>query len=150
MRRVSAPTPHVHRLRVRYGETDQMGVVHHANYLHYMEDGRTRFMESLGLAYATLEARGFGLPVRRAQLRYLIGARYDDELCVHTTVAGMRAASVAFRYLITRGTDPEERLATGEVELACVDLRSPERKPVALPKDVRALFAPRIAPSDPA
>ncbi len=119
-----------------------MGVVHHANYLHYMEDGRTRFLEELGLSYAELERTGCGLPVRRAQLRFLRGAGYDEELVVTTTVAGMRAASVTFGYVI-RGADGE-RVATGEIELACVDLAS-ERKPRPLPGELVELLRPWVA-----
>jgi acyl-CoA thioester hydrolase len=138
------PAPHEHRVRVRYGETDQMAVVHHANYLHYMEDGRTRLMQDLGCSYAELERRGFGLPVRRAQLRFWSGAVYDEELIVRTDVKGMRAASVTFLYEIRR--DDGSRVATGEVELACVDLRSPERRPCALPEEMRAVLEARVAP----
>ena len=135
--------PHEHRVRVRYGETDQMAVVHHANYLHYMEDGRTRLMSELGCSYADLEQKGYGLPVRRAQLRFWAGAVYDEELVVRTHVKGLRAASVTFLYEIQRvdGT----RVATGEVELACVDLRSPDRKPCPLPDEMRTLLSDLVA-----
>ena len=144
-----APTPDVpipfeHRVRVRYGETDQMAVVHHANYLHYMEDGRTRLMEALGCSYAELEAEGFGLPVRRAQLRFWSGARYDEELVVLTHVKGLRAASITFRYEIVRGDG--SRVATGEVELACVELNTAERKPVPLPEGMAAMLEARLEP----
>jgi acyl-CoA thioester hydrolase len=67
-----------HLLRVRYGETDQMGVVHHANYLLYMEEARTAFMASVGCSYGGLERDGIGLPVRRTEVRYRASARYED------------------------------------------------------------------------
>ena len=67
-----------HTTRVRYAETDQMGVVYHGNYLVYMEEGRTLMMESLGLPYAELERRGFGLVVRKAALRFRAPARYGE------------------------------------------------------------------------
>ena len=116
-----------------------MGVVHHANYLNYMEDGRTRMMADAGLSYAELESMGYGLPVRRAEVRYWAGALYDEELVILSSVKGMRAASITFEYEITRvdGT----RVATGMVELACVELHSAERKPIPLPKALRELFA---------
>ncbi len=129
---------HEHRVRVRYGETDQMGVVHHSNYLHYMEDGRTRLMEELGCSYAEIERRGFGLPVRRAELRFHSGARYDEELVVATRIGRLRAASIVFRYEIRRVAG--ELVARGEIELACVSLASPDRRPVALPDDLRGLL----------
>src|SRR5262245_39668532 len=94
-----APAPDTwreHRLRVRYGETDQMGVVYHANYLVYLEDGRTRLMESLGCSYAELERTGWALVVRKAELRYRASARYDEELAIRTAVARVGGASVLF------------------------------------------------------
>ena len=115
-----------------------MGVVHHANYLSYMEDGRTRLMAERGCSYAELEREGFGLPVRRAELRYWAPAYYDEELVVLTTVKGMRSASITFEYEIQNLAG--KRIATGVVELACVDLNAKERKPVALPAHMRALF----------
>ena len=130
-----------HRLRVRYGETDQMGVAHHANYLLYMEDGRTRLMARLGCSYAELEGRGWGLPVRKAEIRYRAPARYDEELVVRTRVSRIGAASVAFEYEIARAED-DLLLATGSTELACVRMDTAERRPVHLPDDIRALLTP--------
>lgn len=117
-----------------------MGVVHHANYLSYMEEGRTRLMAELGCSYAELEASGVGLPVRRAELRYWSPAHYDEELLVLTTVQGMRAASVTFEYLIQHA-EQGTRVATGVIELACVDLASDARKPMALPDQLRELLS---------
>jgi acyl-CoA thioester hydrolase len=134
------PPPHEHRLRVRYGETDQMGVAHHANYLLYMEDGRTRLMESLGCSYAELERRGWGLPVRRAEVRYRASAAYDEELVVRTRVGRLRGASVTFEYEVLRAAD-DRLLATGSTELACVRLDG-ERRPQLLPPELRALLEP--------
>jgi acyl-CoA thioester hydrolase len=96
-------------------------------------------MADLGCSYAELEKRGFGLPVRRAELRFWKAAHYDEELVVRTTVGGMRAASITFEYEILREGGP--RLASGTVELACVDLRSDERRPVPLPPELRAMLA---------
>ena len=134
-----ASSPHQLRLRVRYGETDQMGVVHHANYLSYMEDGRTRLMAEKGCSYAELERQGFGLPVRRAELRYWAPAYYDEELLVMTSVRGMRSASVTFEYEIQNAAG--KRLATGVVELACVSLNSDQRKPISLPEHLRSVLS---------
>ena len=118
-----------------------MGVVHHANYLSYMEDGRTRFMADSGCSYAELESTGIGLPVRRAELRYWTPAFYDEELVVLTSIKQMRSASITFDYVI-RSVLRDERVATGFVELACIDLRSPDRKIVALPERLRELYEP--------
>ena len=138
----SVPRPwHEHRLRVRYGETDQMGVVYHANYLVYMEEGRTRLMEALGCSYAELERQGWALVVRRAELRYRAPARYDEELVVRSAVERLGGASVRFVYEIARVADGVA-LAEGMTELACVDRREGEGKPTLLPERVRALLEP--------
>jgi len=133
---------HEHRLRVRYGETDQMGVVYHANYLVYMEEGRTRLMDTLGCSYAELERQGWALVVRKAELRYRAPARYDEELVVRTAVERLGGASVRFVYEVGRSADGA-LLAEGMTELACVDRRAGEGRPALLPERVRELLEPR-------
>ncbi len=140
--------PHEHRLRVRYAETDQMGVVHHGSYVLYLEEARTRMLAELGCSYAELERSGIGLIVRNLELRYRSSAHYDEELCVLTSVERLRAASVMLAYAIRRtsasaAATPEsssagELITTGRTELACIDLRAVPRKPVLLPDDLRA------------
>ncbi len=131
---------HELRLGVRYGETDQMGVVHHANYLLYMEEGRTRLMEDLGCSYAELERSGWGLPVRKTALRFRSPARYGDTLVVRTRVARVGGASVSFAYEIR--SEAGELLTEGTTELACVELGSRERRPSMLPEELRTLLEP--------
>ncbi|HIG12756.1 MAG: thioesterase family protein [bacterium] len=131
-----AAKPHETDLRVRYSETDQMGVVHHANYLAYIEEARTLMMETLGLDYAELEASGIGLPVRQIEVRYRQAAYFGDELLVRTWVAGMRAASVTFEYELLRPADGV-LIATAKSELACVDLSKKPLEVRALPADLR-------------
>ena len=128
-----------HRLRVRYGETDQMGVVHHANYLLYMEEARTIWMSELGCPYGELEKRGIGLPVRRTELRYRSAALYEDELEVEVDIGRMGAASVDFVYTIRRVADGEV-CVTGHVDLACVELTAHPRRPRVLPDELRSLL----------
>lgn len=128
---------HESRLRVRYGETDQMGVVHHANYVLYIEESRTNLMRDRGCSYAELERRGFALPVRKLDLRYRASALYEDEIVVRTRVGRVGAASVSFHSELHRVSDGVH-LASASIELACIDLRSKERKPVVLPEDLRA------------
>jgi acyl-CoA thioester hydrolase len=137
LRRMSAP--HVLRLRVRYGETDQMGVVHHANYALYVEESRTTFMRELGCSYAELERRGIGLPVRRLEVRYRAPAFYEDELEVHSVVGKLGGASVRFDSEILRPSDGA-RIASASVELACIDLRDRARGPVLVPEDLRRVL----------
>jgi acyl-CoA thioester hydrolase len=140
--------PHETRLRVRYGETDQMGVVHHANYALYVEESRTNLMRERGCSYAELERRGFGLPVRRMEMRFRAPALYEEELVVRTRIGRVGAASVTFESEIHRIAD-SAHLASITVELACVDLRAKTRKPVVLPDDLRALLeSPRPAGAD--
>lgn len=127
--------PYKHRLKVRYVETDQMGLVHHASHLAYLEEARTEYMSSLGMPYGSVEAAGIGLPVRRVELRYRAPAFYEDELEVSVTVAGLRAASIRFEYSIRRPADGGT-LLDGMVELACMDLES--REPVILPQEIRS------------
>lgn len=129
-------------MKVRYGETDQMGVVHHANYLLYMEEGRTRLMEDLGCSYAELERSGWGLPVRKTALRFRSSARYGDTLVIRSRVTKLGGASVAFAYQIC--SEAGELLAEGSSELACVGLDSADRRPKMLPEDLRALLEPAI------
>ena len=128
---------HEHPLRVRYGETDQMGVVYHANYLVYMEEGRTRWMEARGCSYAELERQGWALVVRKAELRFRAPARYDEELLVRTAVERVGGASVRFVYEIVRRSD-SMLLAEGMTELACVDRRDGGSRPAMRPEEVAA------------
>lgn len=129
---------HEHRLRVRYAETDQMGVVYHSNYLVYMEEGRTRMMSSLGQSYAELERAGWGLAVRKVEFRCRASAFYDDELLVRTRVERVRGASVLFSYEILREAD-DTLVTTGSTELACVRLGA-ERSVATLPEAVRGVL----------
>lgn len=127
-----------HQVTVRYAETDQMGVVHHANYILYLEEARTAYMAQLGCPYGAVEKRGVGLAVRKVEMRYRAPALYEDELTVHTRVSGVRAASVAFEYDIVRETDGT-RIASGMTELACIDLEG-SRSPRMLPVDLRKVL----------
>jgi acyl-CoA thioester hydrolase len=108
-------------LRVRYAETDQMGVVYHSNYLVWCEVGRTEFINvRCGFRYAEVERMGVGLAVSEASLRFLAPARYDDRVCVTTTVASVRSRGVAFDYVITNA-DSGARLVTASTTLIGLD-----------------------------
>ena len=94
------------RVRVRYAETDQMGVVYHANYLVWFEVGRVELMRQMGLDYKSMEREeGCGIAVVEVTCRYRAPARYDDELIVRTRVTGARGAVVKFGYEIVRAED---------------------------------------------
>src|SRR3954453_13166781 len=92
---------HATELRVRYAETDRMGVVYYANYLVWCEVGRVEFLRSHGRSYAALEAEGTGLAVAEATVRYLAPARFDDLVRVETILTGVRSRAVIFDYVIT-------------------------------------------------
>lgn len=89
------------RVRVRYAETDQMGVVYYANYFVWMELGRVELLRQLGFDYRQMEQEdGCMIPVVEANCRYKAPARYDDVLRIETAVAGLRGAVLKFRYRI--------------------------------------------------
>lgn len=91
------------KLRVRYAETDQMGVVYYANYFVWCEIGRVEFLRGLGFDYKTMEAEdGCMLPVVEANCRYKAPARYDDEVAVETRVTGFRQSVIKFGYRMVR------------------------------------------------
>jgi acyl-CoA thioester hydrolase len=105
-------------IRVRYAETDRMGLLHHANYLVYFEQGRTELLRSRGLTYKELEDQGFLLVLTKVEVRYRSPARYDDLLTLKTSVVRTTAVRIDHRYELFRdGT----LLAEGSSTLACVD-----------------------------
>jgi acyl-CoA thioester hydrolase len=122
---------------VRYGETDQMGVVYHAEYLVYCEIGRTEMIRSLGLPYAEMEREGVMLAVTEANLRYHAAARYDDLLLIETHLTDVRSRSVSFEYLI-RNAATQARLVSVRTQLIALDLAS---RPTVLPPRFRELLA---------
>lgn len=115
-------------LRVRFCETDLMGIVHHSSYLVYCEAGRVEWLRRRGVTYADWAARGVHLPVVEAHLEYKAPARFDDVLEIETTLAELRTVSMRFAYAIKRG---DTRIAVGYTRLGCIDdkhelLRIPE------------------------
>lgn len=101
------------RLRVRYAETDQAGVVYHSNYLVWLEVGRVEWCRDYGFNYRDMEQEDAWLPVVEARVKYLSPARYDDEIIVRTRVTQLRTRTVKFAYQILRASDGR-RLAEGE------------------------------------
>jgi acyl-CoA thioester hydrolase len=138
---------HTSEVRVRYAETDQMGVAYHANYLIWCEVGRTDFIRRLGVTYAEMERQGVLLAVADAQVRYHASARYDDLVRIETRLAGVRSRMVTFSYELFRldaaGAAPPERLASASTALVSV---APGGRPVALPARFRSLLASALPP----
>lgn len=106
--------------RVIYGDTDQMGVAYHANYLRWFEMGRTEMFRYMGLTYKEIEGKGIGLPVSEAFCKYLSPARYDDRIIIETTLDTSVKGGMKFDYLIFRESD-EKPLVKGYTRHACMD-----------------------------
>jgi acyl-CoA thioester hydrolase len=117
-------------VRVRFGETDLMGIVHHASYLSYVEVARVEWLRRRGVQYADWARRGMHLPVVEATLRYRAPAKFDDVLDVEARLGELRAASLRFDYRITRGAPDGDPvlIAEGSTRLACVDDRHSVRR----------------------
>lgn len=126
------------RVRVRYADTDQMGVTYHANYLVWFEVGRTDWLRHHGWTYREMEANGFQLPVIEVQCRYRAPARYDDELDVHTRATLVTPARVRFDYEV-KLVEGNGLAVTGHTIHAVI---GPTGKPCRVPDRVReALLA---------
>ena len=123
--------------RVRYGETDQMGVAYHPNYLAWCEMGRTELMRELGVPYADLERRGVFLAVSEANVRYGAPAHYDDRIRVDTWVETVKSRTITFGYEIHRIEPDPARLARASTTLISLD---GDGRPRILPGEVRELF----------
>jgi acyl-CoA thioester hydrolase len=124
-------------LRVRYAETDQMGIVYHANYLIWMEIGRVEYCRAAGIVYRDMERDdGILLTVVEANCRYISPALYDQEVTVRTWIEEAHARMLRFGYeMVEAGT--KRRLATGETKHVFCDR---ERRPIKLPEKYRAAF----------
>ena len=124
------------RLRVIYGDTDQMGVVYYANYFRYFEFSRAEYLRAQGWTYREMEAEGALLPVVEATAHYKSSARYDDLLVIRAAVTELRRASLSFEYEIRRETDGAV-LVTGRTVHACIGR---DGKPTRLPEKVTELL----------
>ena len=127
----------VSRVRVRYAETDKMGVVYYANYFVWFEVGRTDLLRESGWNYREMETEGFGLPVIEAHCVYRESAKYDDELEIRTTGAMRSPVRVEFTYEIVRPADAAT-LATGTTMHATIDRNG---RPCRLPERVRTVLS---------
>ena len=115
---MSQPLSGVTEIRVRYAETDRMGLLHHANYLVYFEQARTELLRQMGLTYRDMEDQGFFLVITNVEVKYRSPARYDDVLSIKTTVARTTPVRIEHTYEVTCDGRP---VAEGKTTLACVD-----------------------------
>ena len=123
------------RVRVRYKETDAMGIAHHANYIVWFEIGRTDFCREAGFPYPDIEARGYLLVVTDISCRYRLPFRYDDEVLIHTYLDEAASRAMKFRYELYSGPTLH---ADGSSRHFWVDRTT--RRPVVADRDVMAAF----------
>lgn len=128
------------RFRVRFAETDQMGIAHHGAYAVWFEAGRVEWLRELGLSYRELDASGIALAVSALHVRYGSAARFDDELHLHSELAELRSRRVVFRYRLERPADGV-RLATGETVHTPTDRGG---NAVRLPAEWSAALRPHV------
>jgi len=127
---------HEIKIRVRYSETDQMGVVYHGNYAQYFEMGRVEWLRNMGISYKWMEDNGIMLPVVSLTMNYKKPARYDDLLTIKTTMLKLSSVKIEFDYEITN--ENNELLTTGYSVLVFVDMKT--GRPTAPPKYILDLM----------
>lgn len=130
--------PHVTReiIRVRYGETDQMGHAYYANYLYWFEQARGAYCRTRGFTYKSLEEQGFMLPVVEAHVRYRAEVKYDEEIEVAIWISEIKRAAIRFEYVVTN-------LETGVLATEGYSwhvLMGRERKAMTIPPHIRELL----------
>ena len=127
---------HTVEVRVRYSETDQMGVVYHGNYIPYFEIGRVEWLRNKGISYKTMEENGIALPIVSMNVNYKKPARYDELLTVHTIFKSQSSVKIEFDCAIYN--EAKELLTTAHFILVFVSLKS--GKPVSPPDYILELF----------
>jgi len=126
------------QIRVRYGETDQMGFVYYGHYALYFEVGRAEAMRKLGMSYRQMEEKGIYMPIAQLNIKYIRPARYDDLLTVRTIVREMPASRMIFDYEVINSENI--LLCTGNTVLAFV--RTQNNRPCAVPDWFLEILAP--------
>jgi acyl-CoA thioester hydrolase len=129
---------HKTTLRVRYGETDQMGYCYYGNYAQYFEVGRVEALRNLGMSYKNLEEQGVMLPVSEFSVNYKFPAKYDDALSITTHITELRGARLAFDYIIMNEND--QLIATAKTTLVFVAKET--MRPISPPSTFIDLIAP--------
>lgn len=127
---------HQIQVRVRYSETDQMGVVYHGNYLPYFEIGRVEWLRDKGISYKSMEESGIALPIVSLNINYKKSARYDELLTVHTTFKSQTSVKIEFDCAIYN--ESKELLTTAQFVLVFVSLKT--GRPTAPPDYILELM----------
>lgn len=136
-------------IRVRYAETDAMGIVHHSHYVVWFEAGRSSYMRHVNLAYGDVERAGFYFRIAELGIRYRMPAFYDEEVLVRTWLSEVHSRQLAFTYAVVRPADqaascPEQILVTGFTRLICTDRSGQVRR---LPDDLRTHLQALVVPT---
>ncbi|WEA02070.1 acyl-CoA thioesterase [Mucilaginibacter sp. SJ] len=129
---------HTTKIRVRYGETDQMGYMYYGNYAEFYEVGRVEMLRSLGLTYKGMEESGIMMPVLELQCKYLKPALYDEEISIRVIMDKLPGIRIHFRYELTNPKG--ELINTGETLLVFINMKT--NRPCLPPQD----FANRLMP----
>jgi acyl-CoA thioester hydrolase len=132
---------HIETIRVRYGETDQMGYVYYGNYALYYEVGRVELLRKLGVAYSDLEKQGIGLPVLSFDIKYIKPAKYDDLLFLKTTLLELPTNRITFYYECKN--EAGMLLNTGKITLVFVDIKT--SKAIRCPENLELLFKSHLS-----
>jgi acyl-CoA thioester hydrolase len=122
---------HSTKIRVRYGETDQMGYMYYGNYAQYYEVGRVEMLRSLGMSYSSMEADGIMMPVLELKCKYIKPARYDQEITVKTIIKTLPGVRIFFEYELYN--EKEELINIGSTTLVFVDMK--KNKPTNPPEN---------------
>ena len=122
---------HTTKIRVRYGETDQMGYMYYGNYAQFYEVGRVEMLRSLGLTYSGMEESGIKMPVMEMSCKYLKPALYDEEITVKVIMAKMPGIRIHFRYELFN--EKSELINTGETLLVFINMKT--NRPCLPPAD---------------
>lgn len=126
------------QLRVRYADTDQMGVVYYGNYATYYEVGRVEAFRQLGLSYKEMEARGVMMPVLELNCKYLLPAKYDELLTIKTSISEIPMIKIRYSYEIYN--EEQKLINTGSTTLAFLDANT--HKPVKMPDYLAEILNP--------
>ncbi len=127
---------HQTQVRVRYSETDQMGVVYHGNYIPYFEIGRVEWLRNKGVSYKSMEESGIGLPIVNMNINYKKSARYDELLTIHTTFKSHSSVKIEFDCAIYN--EANELLTTASFILVFIALKT--GRPTAPPEYILDIF----------
>ncbi|MDA3882730.1 MAG: thioesterase family protein [Bacteroidales bacterium] len=127
---------HDYTFRVKYSETDKMGIVHHSNYVRYFENARWELFRSIGLPYTTIEEEGYMFPVISLHINYIQKVVYDEKLTIHTTLEKIKGVRLFFSFMVYN--QDEKIVCKSQLELACVNRE--KWKPCSVPEFIMKIL----------